>query len=740
MRALSCATVALFVSAIAILQACAGNRADSLSTSKLPVADAGDDGAGDAEAGADRESEQQEDDAAPDEESDDSGAGDATDTELLDGGEPVVVADPACGDGQLNAGEACDDGAANSDSVADACRLNCRLPRCGDGVVDSAESCDEGARNADDEPDACREDCTRPRCGDGTLDEGEECDTGDARSDTAPGACRSDCRAARCGDGVTDPDEACDDQNADQQDGCLDSCRSASCGDGVQGPNEECDDGNTVDGDGCQSTCRRPICGDRVVDDGEQCDDGNTASNDGCRADCTTGCVAARACDDGIFCNGAERCVDGVCEPGSPVALDDGVSCTVDTCDESGDAVTHAADDGLCSVQPTSCSGGVRTSHEASCTASQGCQGSTTTSGCPDARSTCTPRADGSIALATFTPACNGDGSDCGTPAMAIESCGVPAPTCDARARVGTVYAATCDETSESCGSRVVEVNECSALDAVRCSRDNAFAERDVGQCDARGQCAASTSREACDAGANECRGGRIFSAAPTCTAESGCGAPTLTPGATCDVTAASCGFDGRQVPVHTSYQPACADGSRCLPGGNRVDDVCEDEPPTCSSPGAPGVAVYHRGVCALPGGCGIRDEPRDCRTPDVRACSGNTLQVRQARCKDGRGCTMDVEATQDCGVPVCGPVTGAAQLICGGCAADPQTGAPRCFVDQCRACPTGQSCATGPNGAFCRAPTTPPRLDGGIIVVPIADAGILNPGPIVGPGIIANP
>jgi cysteine-rich repeat protein len=739
LRALSAATLVLCI-ALLLVAGCSGNRADSLSTSKLPVAEAG---TPDAEPEPEGATDQDEEDAAAGE--DDAGAGGALDAaiELLDGGEVVMVPDPACGDGELNEGEACDEGAANSNTAPGACRLNCQTARCGDGVTDADEACDDGALNSNAEPNACREDCALPRCGDGVIDQDEECDTGAARNDTTPGACRLDCSEARCGDGVTDPDEGCDDRNTDERDGCLNNCRSASCGDNVEGPNEECDDGNTTDGDGCQSTCRRPICGDRVVDSGEQCDDGNASSNDGCRADCSTGCTAARDCDDGNFCNGAERCVDGLCQAGPAVALDDRVACTVDTCDEAGNTVTHAPDDGLCSVQPTSCSGGVRTSHENSCSASQGCQGSTTRSDCPDARSTCTPRGDGSIALATFTPACDGANRDCGAPAMTVASCDVPSPTCDARTRVGTVFAATCDPTSESCGSRVAQVNDCSELDAVRCGRGNLFAERDVGRCDARGQCGASTTQQACDRGANECRDGRIFNAAPTCAEGIGCGAPVLTAGPQCRINDAVCGFDARQQETYTTFTPACADASSCLDGGRPVVDVCESAPPTCSSTTGPGVAVTHRGVCDEQRGCTVEDRTQDCRAADQRACSGNALQVRQARCKAGRGCTMDVEATQDCGPPQCGPVTGAAQLICGGCGTDPTTGALGCL--QCRACPTGQSCANGPNGAFCRAPTTPVR-DGGVIVVPIFDGGILNPGlvvdpsPFVAPGVIANP
>lgn len=59
--------------------------------------------------------------------------------------EDEVFVPPGCGDSVLDADEECDDGGANSDTSADTCRSDCRLPRCGDLVVDSGETCDDGA-------------------------------------------------------------------------------------------------------------------------------------------------------------------------------------------------------------------------------------------------------------------------------------------------------------------------------------------------------------------------------------------------------------------------------------------------------------------------------------------------------------------------------------------------------------------------------------------------------------------
>jgi len=59
-------------------------------------------------------------------------------------------------------------------------------------------------------------------------------------------------------------------------------------------------------------------------------------------------CASDEECDDGLVCNGAEACTDEVCVAGMPVLCDDGVSCTVDACDESTGACVSAPDDAVC--------------------------------------------------------------------------------------------------------------------------------------------------------------------------------------------------------------------------------------------------------------------------------------------------------------------------------------------------------------------------------------------------------
>ena len=60
-------------------------------------------------------------------------------------------------------------------------------------------------------------------------------------------------------------------------------------------------------------------------------------------------CGIDEDCDDGAFCNGPETCDAALtCQPGTPPVLDDGVDCTVDSCDEATDTILHEPLDAYC--------------------------------------------------------------------------------------------------------------------------------------------------------------------------------------------------------------------------------------------------------------------------------------------------------------------------------------------------------------------------------------------------------
>jgi hypothetical protein len=59
-------------------------------------------------------------------------------------------------------------------------------------------------------------------------------------------------------------------------------------------------------------------------------------------------CADDTECDDGEFCNGAETCVANACVAGTAINCNDGIACTVDSCDEALDDCDNTPDDALC--------------------------------------------------------------------------------------------------------------------------------------------------------------------------------------------------------------------------------------------------------------------------------------------------------------------------------------------------------------------------------------------------------
>jgi cysteine-rich repeat protein len=607
----------------------------------------------------------------------------------------VVVETPLCGNGERDPGEDCDQGASNSDTVAGACRTNCRNARCGDGVIDQGEVCDHGAMNSDSEANACRTSCTVARCGDNVVDQGEQCDSGDARSNTAAGACRVDCRSARCGDSVVDNDEGCDDGNTVDNDTCRNNCRTLLCGNMVVDPGEQCDDGNTTNGDGCQATCRTPRCGDRVMDPGEQCDDGNSVENDGCRSNCQNGCVNDAACSDGLFCTGVERCINGLCNAGTGVNPDDSIGCTVDVCREDLDRVTHTANDALCQNPAATCrvSGGFPTGTTSTtrCDVTQGCVSTNTQTRCPDPASMCT-RANGTLTLTTYRAACN-DAMSCGDGVPTTRGCGAAGASCSNRVFTG---AGSCDPNSESCAAGATE--DCTLRDRGTCATGNASHSRVTGTCGANGCGTSAPSVTACSDPADACASPtQRVTYTPTCDAANGCGDPIATP-ETCSARAAEC-TDNANVRaasivsyqpscsggacvsggvaqpsalcpanaascsngVRTTYRPTCQNGSSCVPGGVANPQPCGVSATTCGTDNAlkrPGLTVYSAtcsgsdcaqtsrlDYCAL---TPITCEGNVARTPGT-ICSGNACGVGSTTCPTTQysACSTDTSAVE---------------------------------------------------------------------------------------------
>ncbi len=234
----------------------------------------------------------------------------------------LSVACNACGNGQLDPGEACDDGNALD---GDACSSRCFKSACGNGKLDVDEQCDDGNLVP---ADGCSSRCEFDFCGDRVLQVAvEACE--DGNRDDGDG-CSSRCQAepsTTCGDGVAAfdkdfvPLELCDDGNRQSGDGCSANCRPEFCGDGIVEPSfgEQCDDADPRAPPQCVG-CVIPRCGDFIFSPGEQCDDGNTANNDGCSSLCRS-----EFCGDGVV----QNALGESCDDGNQVQTDRCVFCAV---------------------------------------------------------------------------------------------------------------------------------------------------------------------------------------------------------------------------------------------------------------------------------------------------------------------------------------------------------------------------------------------------------------------------
>ncbi len=268
-------------------------------------------------------------------------------------GQPLVCED----DGQV-----CTDHLCKPD-VGCVTVLNSAL--CDDGsVCTTGDHCDKGAcastgKLTCDDHNECTDDSCNAKTGCVFSDNTAACDDGNActKDDTcAEGVCGGPGAAMLdCGDGNPCTDDLCDPAigclHLDNADACQDgdACTIGdTCVGGLCKPGDalKCDDGKYCNG---AETCI-PAAG---CTNGAppQVDDGVVCTLDACEeaTDQVTHVPLNAACDDGKFCNGAEACDKLLgCQPGSAPVLEDGVSCTLDACEEATDQITHVAQDGAC--------------------------------------------------------------------------------------------------------------------------------------------------------------------------------------------------------------------------------------------------------------------------------------------------------------------------------------------------------------------------------------------------------
>ncbi len=273
-----------------------------------------------------------------------------------------------CDDGlYCNGLETCVPNDASSD--ANGCLTSGSDP-CDDGVSCTEDQCLE-------EFDLCFNLATDDLCNDGlycngteTCDETLDCQAGEAPScdDSVP------CTVDACNE-TTDscthqPDDAsCSDGqfcNGDETCDALAGCQagtSRNCDDGFDCTTDQCNEAT----DSCNHQADNTVCNDGQFCNGQEvcdlnlgctngslpnCDDGISCTVDACN-EANDRCdhqADSTLCDDGQYCNGTETC-DALldCQAGNPVVCSDSVSCTTDACDEATDSCTFTPDNAACS-------------------------------------------------------------------------------------------------------------------------------------------------------------------------------------------------------------------------------------------------------------------------------------------------------------------------------------------------------------------------------------------------------
>ncbi len=248
----------------------------------------------------------------------------------------------------------------------------------------------------------------------------------------------------------------------------------ADVGDETTGDVPEEDAAADADGDGDGD-------GDEVEAEGDG-EVGDVPGDDG-----GTPCTEAADCDDGLFCNGLETCPDGFCAAGTPPELDDGVACTLDSCDEDADAVLHVPDDTACADLGTdpACDAGGRIVRDLGvCDPEHGCVAtSTTVESCADPAPD--PACAGSAATDDLTFLSDGFCDDSGEAAVCAQvetPCTAdPAlcadgmlttntPTCDPDTGCGATSETTpCPTTPDHCEEMTHVAYTAACADGTRC-------------------------------------------------------------------------------------------------------------------------------------------------------------------------------------------------------------------------------------------------------------------------------
>ena len=449
-------------------------------------------------------------------------------------------------------GVGCTDDSCNE--VTDSCDNITNNTNCDDGLFcNGAETCDalldcQGGSDpcpgqiCDEIGDVCTDCQTDPDCDDGLFCNGAEtCVAGTCLAGTA----------VNCGDGVGCTDDSCNEGT----DSCDNIANDANCDNGLY-----CDGSETCN---AVADCQPGSAVD--CNDGVGCtDDSCNESTDSCDNVPNDG-----SCDNGLYCDGAESCHATLdCQAGTAVSCNDGVGCTVDSCNEATDSCDNVANDG-------NCNDGLFCNGVETCDPALDCQ--TGSDPCPGQN--CDEVGDLCIA-----PACNNNG------------------TCESGEDCNNCAADCPSGSGASCGNGVCEAGD--GEDCVSCPGDCNGLQSGKPQSrfccgDGGGQSPVPCSDPVCTAGGFSCTD---VPAVPSCCGdlvcegsetsfdcELDCGAPPSCGDATCDASEDSC-----NCPADCGAPPAtessCTDGfdNDCDTFTDCNDSDCSTDPAcACGGKGA---------------------------------------------------------------------------------------------------------------------------------------------------------
>jgi hypothetical protein len=435
------------------------------------------------------------------------------------------------------------------------------------------------------------------------------------------------------------------------------ACDSATgvCSNPVKKDGTACVDGSLcTQTDTCQAgncTGSNPV----VCSALDQCHDAGTC-------DATTGVCSDPAktdntpCDDSKACTSADKCVKGVCG-GAGVTCNDGISCTVDSCQEPSG----------CNYDQSKCG----CAKDADCNDGNACNGA----------ETCNL---GTLSCVAGTPvSCTGLDDACN-----VGVCNSTTGACKATPRMdGT----GCDDGNACTKTDSCSAGVCKGANPVTCSASDQC--HDVGTCDSKtGACTnpAKLDGSGCSDGnactrTDACKSGACVGANPvTCSASDQCHSA-----GTCDTTTGVCSN-----PVRTG---SCNDGDKCTQTDTCAAGKCVgSNPVVCAASDQchdVGTCVSSTGVCTNP----AKADGTSC--DDANACT-KTDTCQTGACK-GSDLVTCKSLGQCYKVGTCDTASG----LCSNPFADTTT-----TCNDGNACTTGEKCdgkgtCTGGGAVICQPP-----------------------------------